>query len=502
MEQLPDEVVQLIFHHLHSGSALVAGSLTSRKFRDALWSSDPLWQEAFDHEFGSEARDAVLLHGTTRIRTRLKSNQTQTDNIGWRQKYAEHNAFLKEVDQDRSRRIINAEKQKSKLYGPQPEHWLNLIAWGFLSPIFNFVAIPLLVVLIILRAENIITWSLHAVLAPADFLFLCGFCLFGFFFLSDRCGPFILFCVTAIFPVASATVHWAAARADWIVASGGALQSPDTPGGLNWFYIFTPAMVMALMVVGASAKYIYRGRRTSDFFPTFFIGGLAPLLAVAFLVLLAYKLQWGGPGFLFTYTFIPLWLYPVGIETFFIKYGHVKSHPIRFLLLNLGIPVPIAVTLVLVALRLDWGLVHMGFVAIPTLCWPVASTSTDASFPLIFPVPDPIIIHQSGPGSLTEAEQQRIEDALLQAYGPFIHPPPPPPPQPPKEASPPRKVAREDFPDDLSDLDMSIEERNEQIDRIAEQLGDLAQIADQTDRLDRIEAHIEEVIGAHDMVME
>eukprot|EP00708_Paratrimastix_pyriformis_P003475 GAFH01002253.1.p1 GENE.GAFH01002253.1~~GAFH01002253.1.p1 ORF type:complete len:261 (+),score=107.53 GAFH01002253.1:425-1207(+) len=260
-------------------------------------------------------------------------------------------------------------------------------------------------------------------------------------------------------------------------------------------------MVMALMVVGASAKYIYRGRRTSDFFPTFFIGGLAPLLAVAFLVLLAYKLQWGGPGFLFTYTFIPLWLYPVGIEMFFIKFGHVKRHPIRFLLLNLGIPVPIAVTLVLVALRLDWGLVHICFVAIPTLCWwvpllCVSGWGVGHWFGRIRRQ-----IHQTGPGSLTKAEQQRIEDDLVQTYGCFIHPPPPPQdpadsPHPTKSG--PRKLAREDFPDDLSDLDRSIEERIEQIDRVVNQLGDLAQIADQTDRLDRIEAHI----GARDMVME
>ncbi|KAJ4458572.1 hypothetical protein PAPYR_5776 [Paratrimastix pyriformis] len=135
MEQLPDEVVQLIFHHLHSGSALVAGSLTSRKFRDALWSSDPLWREAFDHEFGSEARDAVLLHGTTRKMqtTQLRSQAQIIDDMVWRQKYADHKAFLKEVDQDRSRRIEKAIQQMKKRYGPRPEDWFNLIAWGFLS---------------------------------------------------------------------------------------------------------------------------------------------------------------------------------------------------------------------------------------------------------------------------------------------------------------------------------------------------------------------------------
>ncbi|KAJ4457167.1 hypothetical protein PAPYR_7467 [Paratrimastix pyriformis] len=281
--------------------------------------------------------------------------------------HGKHLAFLKEVSQARGKLIVKRKAAKRREAGPTLKDLLNGVAWLLLNPLFTWVALPGLLALVVLRAEGAIGWSLHAVLAPADFLFLCGLAFFGFFALTDpsRTAQWVLGLITAIFPVAAGTLHWAAARADWIAASG-AMQGGATPGGLNWMYIFAPGMALALALAAMSLCFL------SSSGEAFVVGGLgigAPLVGLAFLGLLGYKLQWGGPGFLYTYAFIPLWVATLGVEAFLVKFVRPSRRPLRFALRTVCVPVALAATVALVAVRLDWGLPHLAYLAIPTALW-------------------------------------------------------------------------------------------------------------------------------------
>ncbi|KAJ4460919.1 hypothetical protein PAPYR_2765 [Paratrimastix pyriformis] len=280
MEQLPADLLVLIFRDLNTGKALATGSLVSRRMRDVLWTNDTLWHSAFENEFGGTATQAVETHGTARRQPGLlPPPQPSTDPpasplivTGWRQKYTEHKRFLSEVESDRQARFKRRKELQRRDIAPSAEDRLNFLIWLILSPIFFYIALPLLLALIILRSENIIQWSLHAVLAPADFLFFCG--LGGFFAFTESWGStkMVLTAISCIFPVAVATIHWAAARADWIVATG-TMHSPDTPGGLNWMFIFTPGMAIAVGIIVVANLFLPdAGTHRDDFFVVLTLG--------------------------------------------------------------------------------------------------------------------------------------------------------------------------------------------------------------------------------------
>ncbi|KAJ4456580.1 hypothetical protein PAPYR_8146 [Paratrimastix pyriformis] len=222
MDRLPNEMIPLIYQQISTGKALTLGSLVSRRFRDLLWNDNNLWKLAYAEDYGKECAHLIELYGNFRNIPSDQAPSPQND-INWRQKYKEHRDFLHMVHQDRKRRLKEDIIWYRRNNGPHLEQFFSWLAWGVMSPLLSFVAVPLLLVFVVLRAEGITGWSLHAVLAPADYIFLCGLCFFGYQALTVPQPKDILawWLLTAIFPVAIGTTHWAAARGDWMVASSG-----------------------------------------------------------------------------------------------------------------------------------------------------------------------------------------------------------------------------------------------------------------------------------------
>ncbi|KAJ4459246.1 hypothetical protein PAPYR_4780 [Paratrimastix pyriformis] len=202
-----------------------------------LWDGNDLWQQAYEEDFGDVAAQLVEVDGPQ-----------SSAKIPWRKKYQEHIDFLHSVHRERKRLFCERLKTARRVSGPSRDDYFNWVAWTVMSPLMTSVAIPLFLLFLILRAESAVTWSLHVIFAPADYMLFCGLCLFGKLALQfddvPALGRLLYWLITAIFPVGIATLHWAAARIDWIAASGGA----EIPTGFHWLYIFAPGMALALVL--------------------------------------------------------------------------------------------------------------------------------------------------------------------------------------------------------------------------------------------------------------
>ncbi|KAJ4460914.1 hypothetical protein PAPYR_2759 [Paratrimastix pyriformis] len=372
LDSLPTEVLQLIYHHHHNGVALSRACLVSRRLKAALWDNDHLWHEAFECDWGRLATTAVELHGT-------------------------------------------AQKPTEGAQNPQVLNWRSLYA----GPLLPLVILPALLVLLILRAEAVIMWSFHLVFIPADFLFLFGCWFFGMFTLqcNSRARPFIISCGVACL-AAIPTLHWAAARGDWIAAHGNLMRSADTPGGLNWMGIFTPMLACCIAYTVLISVPIFHYPQNLDI--SWFLFLLSGLPLTAFLVLLGYKLQWGGPGFLHTYAFIPLFLYPIGLQIGLIS--ALKRNRRMIALTAVVVVMPLAATLILIVLRLDWT-VHTAFIVIPTAFWllPLMVAALALSCSTWSRVRAPMKISVRSLTTLSDAERSAIEEQLTEAFGPHIY---------------------------------------------------------------------------------
>ncbi|KAJ4459247.1 hypothetical protein PAPYR_4781 [Paratrimastix pyriformis] len=316
MDRFPDEIIALIYQKMSTGKTLTVGSLVSRRFRDVLWNDNHLWQLAYTEDYGDDETQMVEL-GLNHQNLRQIFAPPPAE-FSWRRKYREHRDFFQTVLQDRKKQVKEKIRRYRRDRGVSSDLFLNWVAWAVMSPLMNAVAIPLLFTFLILRAEGVIGWSFHAVLAPADYMFLCGMCLFGFFALTaPQTQALVLWFIAAIFPVGIATIHWAAARGDWI-ATSGATDTP--PPGLNWMYVFSPGVTMALLAIILTLVMFFANPpdRHDDRVIFAWIGVPPSLLVLAFLVLLGYKLQWGSPGFTYAYVFFPLWLLALGIEAFLV----------------------------------------------------------------------------------------------------------------------------------------------------------------------------------------
>ncbi|KAJ4459243.1 hypothetical protein PAPYR_4776 [Paratrimastix pyriformis] len=409
MERLPDELLALIYQKLRSVKALAEGSLVSRQFRSALWTNgNTLWQQVYLEDFGARAAQEV----------ESKLPRESVASISWRNKYQDQRELLRLVQCDRKKRVKAMIDQKRP---PRLSKSLQDATYIVLNPLMVFVAIPLFLVFIILRAEGVLGWSLHAIFAPADYILISGLCLYGGSALmtQDRQGRFFWCLIGSLFPVGIATLHYAAARGDWILETGG---SNPAPAGLNWMYVFTPAMALILGIF-ATLINLFCSVSAVDRAFAFLVGTPVCLLSLAFLVLLGYKLQWGGPGFSSAYVFIPLWLFAMGlfcvlVTLALVSYGNKRGFWGRLLFWGLSLPGSVTATLVLAAVRLDGGSVHTAFLAIPTLFWWVPllyhtsrSAATRLRQPtLVQPLPE-----------LSSAELNAIENELIATYGEGIY---------------------------------------------------------------------------------
>ncbi|KAJ4460913.1 hypothetical protein PAPYR_2758 [Paratrimastix pyriformis] len=424
LDALPADVLQIVYHHLHNGVALSRACLVSRRLKEALWDNDHLWHEAFEGDWGRLAANAVELYGTAQKTADGTPKPTQPSQVlNWRSLYAAHHSFVGRVNQERERKSAarlaakRAEyESEARRLRTQRQERQQMVTFKRCSPLLSFVILPALLVLLILRAEAVIMWSFHIVFIPADFLFLFGRWFFGLFTLQchSRARPFITSCGVACL-AAIPTLHWAAARGDWIAAHGNLMRSADTPGGLNWMGIFAPMLACCIAYsVLISVPIFYRPRSIDLSLVMFLLSGL-PL--IAFLVLLGYKLQWGGPGFLYTYAFIPLFLYPIGLQIGLIS--ALKSDRRMIALPCLVAVMPLAATLILIVLRLDWT-VHTAFIAIPTAFWLLPLMvltiylACDPANRAGFPTPRTC-------RTLSRAESSVIEEQLSAAFGPHIY---------------------------------------------------------------------------------
>ncbi|KAJ4459249.1 hypothetical protein PAPYR_4783 [Paratrimastix pyriformis] len=248
MDHLPNEIINLIYRHIPGGKTLTFGSLLSRRFRDALWHDNNFWKLAYLEDFGEAPTHLIELYGDFRyIRHNIQPPPSPPIDIAWRQKYRDHREFLlRTVHAERKRRIKKLIMTHRQLTGLQPHLLFNCWNWTVMNLLMSFVALPLLFVLLILRVEGVTDWSFHTVLAPADFILLCGLCHFLYLvIISNQRREFLVgWFIVAIFPVAIATIHWAAACGDWMTTSGG-----DRPVSLNWMVIFSPGLAMALLSI-------------------------------------------------------------------------------------------------------------------------------------------------------------------------------------------------------------------------------------------------------------
>ncbi|KAJ4460916.1 hypothetical protein PAPYR_2761 [Paratrimastix pyriformis] len=473
LDSLPTEVLQLIYHHLHNGLALSRACLVSRRLKAALWDNDHLWHEAFECDWGRLATTAVELHGTAQKPTDGAQNP-QVQN--WRSLYAAHHSFVGRVHQERERKsaarlVAKRDEYESEARRQRRERIQRqgrpMYTFKLCSPLLPLVILPALLVLLILRAEAVITWSFHLVFIPADFLSLFG-CWF-LVLLIRKCNsrelPFIISCGVACL-AAIPTLHWAAARGDWIAAHGNrpstgpgnshsilstaspaspasflssVMRAADTPGGLNWMGIFAPMLACCIAyTVFLSLPLLHRPRillhphdclhdchsSPSPMPPrelslgVFLLSGL-PLMA--FLALLGYKLQWGGPGFLYTYAFIPLFLYPIGLQIGLIS--ALKRSCSMIALTTVVVVMPLTATLILIVLRLDWT-VHTAFIAIPTAFWllPLVVVTLVTSGSTWSEVRTPEVkISVRSLTTLSNSEKSAIEEQLTEAFGPHIY---------------------------------------------------------------------------------
>ncbi|KAJ4460915.1 hypothetical protein PAPYR_2760 [Paratrimastix pyriformis] len=421
LDSLPTEVLRLIYHHLHNGVALSRACLVSRRLKAALWDNDHLWHEAFECDWGRLATTAVELHGTAQ-----KHKLTDAQVLKWRSLYAAHHSFVGRVAQERERKSAawlaakraeyesEARRQRRERIQRQGRQMYTL---KLCSPLLPFVILPALLVLLILRAEAVIMWSFHLVFIPADFLFLFGCWFFGLFTLQchSRARPFITSCGVACL-AAIPTLHWAAARGDWIAAHGNLMRSADTPGGLNWMGIFAPMLACCIAYSVLISVPIIRRPQDLDLSLVMFLLSGLPLMA--FLALLGYKLQWGGPGFLYTYAFIPLFLYPIGLQI-----GLISALKRMIALTAVVVVMPLAATLILIVLRLDWT-VHTAFIAIPTAFWllPLIVATLMTSCSTWSEVRAPVVtIAATTLTTLSNPEKSAIEEKLSEAFGPHIY---------------------------------------------------------------------------------
>ncbi|KAJ4460912.1 hypothetical protein PAPYR_2757 [Paratrimastix pyriformis] len=459
LDALPADVLQIVYHHLHNGVALSRACLVSRRLKEALWDNDHLWHEAFEGDWGRLAANAVELYGTAQKTADGTPKPTQPSQVlNWRSLYAAHHSFVGRVNQERERKSAARLAAKRAEYESEARQLRTqrqgrqlMATFKRCSPLLSFVILPALLVLLILRAEAVIMWSFHIVFIPADFLFLFG-CWFFALFTRDcnsRARPFIISCSMACL-AAIPTLHWAAARGDWIAAHGNrpstypgsptqaAPSHPPTtppaqslihpgnirwvsdalgghPRGLNWMGIFAPMLACCIAYSVLICKPILHRPQDIDLSLVMFL--LSGLPLIAFLVLLGYKLQWGGPGFLYTYAFIPLFLYPIGLQIGLIS--ALKSDRQMIALSCLVVVLPFATILILIVLRLDWT-VHTAFIAIPTAFWLLplmvltiylaCDTANRASFPT------PRTCR-----TLSRAENSAIEEQLSAAFGPHIY---------------------------------------------------------------------------------
>ncbi|KAJ4460903.1 hypothetical protein PAPYR_2745 [Paratrimastix pyriformis] len=424
---IPSEIIRMIHHHLHTGSALSTGALVSRRWKEALWTDDGLWAEAFEYDFGL---DTAFI-----IEKKLGSTGY------WRQKYARRFSVLKKIQSEREFRrneLLNIRRaglrrdfRKAQLamtfYGvpcPLQSSPPSSCHHCFIVPLAVYVAFPAFVTLVILKAETALGWSLHAVFAPLDaVLAICFAALLPLAIeVPSRCIETLVGLL-----LLPATLHWAAARGDGQLLGRWWATPLIVPGGLNWMYIFTPAMAFCLWVYLRLMRYLstlggrWVGRLDA------YLTAHVPLEVGACLGLLGARLQWGGPWFLYTYTLAPLFVIPLSLV---VSACRAPRHRLRRILQLSLHCLPVSAALVMLCLRLDLGLVHTAFLTIPLAfgsarpppCRPLHHLPVAV---LVFFGAWTLFSRGRKPGTfqMGPPEFREVEAALEKKYGRLIYPP-------------------------------------------------------------------------------
>ncbi|KAJ4459815.1 hypothetical protein PAPYR_4215 [Paratrimastix pyriformis] len=425
-DMLPREILDLIGGFLieqclpsESGPTLVHCSLACHALRTTVWERDQLWRKAFETDFGEITARAVrkypdrILPPEDRPKTRIRS--LPPGPTPWRTLYGMNVPFLRMVRAEREtkKQVFVAQKKLQPQY--QPPNKTSLLLTGVLTPLTVIGALPALIVLLILRSELVIGWSFHIILVPAD-VTLVTVALYAIAMWSDMkksCST-----VLAIVPGIMATLHWAAARGDWTAVHGGSA----TPGvWLNWLLVMLPLGVVMLAILVIWLPFIYGA--SSDRLHWSFVW-LAGLHVVAFLATLAIKMQYGERTFYFAYAFIPLFLVILLAVVYAMAMSKTQgNHPITIIGVAMLAMLPLTF-LVLLVLRLDWGIPHAAFLAIPLgiMYLPVLAAG------MAFCLQECAEYHRRSRTArivpvLDAGELDQIESGLTAKYGVFIYPP-------------------------------------------------------------------------------
>ncbi|KAJ4460893.1 hypothetical protein PAPYR_2732 [Paratrimastix pyriformis] len=200
----------------------------ARLWKEAIFEAEHLWHDAFITDFGRHAYEWA-----------------EGSQNSWRKKYNEHASRLKEVASMRAVLTKARSREKNVDYSVPLEMTGMYLLLGIFGPIMAWLIFPLFFVLLVLRAERILVFTLHLVMLPAD-----GLLVYGFFFALlmamykvPREYRRLSILAVCIFPVVMLTGHWAAARGDqltWGLASSWIV---------NWLLIFSLPFLLTVCFI-------------------------------------------------------------------------------------------------------------------------------------------------------------------------------------------------------------------------------------------------------------
>ncbi|KAJ4460960.1 putative 60S ribosomal protein L8-3 [Paratrimastix pyriformis] len=348
----PPELVEAVYDSLATGKDLSRGALVCRRWRQVLWSNDPLWRRALVNDFSETA-----------------ARYWETDSrVPWRARYADQHLLTTAVrsDLDHEIAVLTQERKKRK--------WSDFFFGGILLPLVTFLALPTAITFILVRASGEEQWSYHLVFLPLDFMLLV---LAGFLWNRNSLGDLerTYLYWSGLSLVLIGVLHWASSRMDWAYTRVDA-----APGYLNWVAIFLPLILYLVGALAHARRLLNPPGLAPEFRAVVTLGVIfLPLCLAATLVLLAIKIQWAidAVGFLYAYTFAPLYfcgLLAVAMILWLQPRGWQWREKASYWMLAAVTGLPMLAVLILWNVRLDAvpGL-GLGYTAFPLSVWSVGT---------------------------------------------------------------------------------------------------------------------------------